>query len=503
MDRTLKLGFNTFDDCVLQNSAQFTLPLACGGDFVFCHTSPALTHGVRGKEKATLLAEIFRRNGTDFIANFEFQNVARHMTDEDGHDWCVCPDGAHRLNPNPAFIRALASRGNLLGVCYDEFDYSVSTRNLSMWLGDKTTFGAPCFVPLHTKDAVLQGDAVSETLRTYAADILAMGAPAFAAEHVFPILYHTFAANGVIPNFKAMKENPTVLQFAVAAGAALEYGLPLWCCVDLWHRQTFPGHSPEELYYNLLFCYLAGVDLAYVESSPVLVKDGALTPHGQVYADFVNAYRGKARAFHAADYRPEIGVIRYDDTWWGQNTFWYRGLYGNPRLVPDKRSKEWLRVIDLITFGESGRASFNLNRIDRTLLKKHRSFITMNALAVFDHRPGEEALRSLKLLFLCGLYVAPGTVRAVEKLVREQGLTAVCPPRFLPARLSLLKRGTYAEIPDGKGLWIVAEDPADRRILSAARDLIGEKNEVRLPFADRTLRLRISENGETFTVKEG
>ena len=497
MSHPLLLGFNTFDPNVLNGDAHFTVPLSCGADFVFCHTDPTQVNGLQGKEKAARLAEIFYGLGVPFIANFEFQNVIKHHVDEDGHDWCVTPDGGHRLHPNPAFIKALAARGNLLGVCYDEFDYCVSTRNLSMWLTDKTAFGAPCFPALKTKNALTQGEAIDITLKEYADEIRAMGAPCFAGEHVFPILYHAFARAGIIPNFKAMKENPTNLQFAVAAGAALEYGTPLWSCVDLWHRQTFPGHSPEELYHNLLFCYLAGVDLAYVESDPVLVKDGVLSPHGKAYAAFLRDFRGKPRNYHAADYRPTVGILRYDDTWWGQNAFWYKGLFGNPSLPPDTRSKEWLRVIDMLTFGQSGKQSFNLNRIDRTLLKKHRSFVPMNGLAVFDDRPGMETLRSLKLAFLCGLTIAPETMRCVETLVRENGLTAVCPPRFLPAGLAFMKGKTYAEIPDGNGLWIISADPADKRVFHKIRPLLGEENEITLPFADRTVKLRISKDGNT------
>ena len=498
MPHPLSLGFNTFDSHVLNGDAHFTVPLSCGADFVFCHTDPTPVAGVRGKEKAARLADVFGGLGVPFIANFEFQNVIKRHTDEDGHDWCVAPDGAHRLYPNPAFIEALASRGNLLGVCYDEFDYCVSTRNLSMWLTDKTVFGAPCFPPLKTKNALTQGDAIEETLKAYVKEIKAMGAPCFAGEHVFPILYHAFARAGMIPNFKAMKENPTNLQFAVAAGAALEYGTPLWSCVDLWHRQTFPGHSPEELYRNLLFCFLAGVDLAYVESDPVLVKDGALSPHGRAWAAFINDFRGKPRDHSAADYRPTVGILRYDDAWWGQNAFWYRGLFGNPALHPDARSKEWLRVINMLTFGQSGKQSFNLNRIDHTLLKKHRSFVPMNGLAVFDDRPGMKALSSLKLAFLCGLTVAPETMRSVRTLVRTNGLIAVCPPRFLPAELAFMKGKTYAEIPDGKGLWIISADPADERVFQKIRPLLGEENEITLPFTNRTVRLRIEKGGESF-----
>ncbi len=496
----MKLGFNTFDTHVFREDAHFTVPLSCGADFVFCHTDPTPACGVRGKEKAACLAEAFYARGLDFIANFEFQNNISGFADEDGFEWCRTPDGAHRLHPNPAFIKALASRGNLMGVCYDEFDYCVSTRNLSMWLGSKRTFGAPCFMPLKTENPYVQGEAVSQALGAYVKEITAMGAPAFAGEHVFPILYHTFAKNGMAVNFKAMKENPTNLQFAAAAGAALQYGAPLWCCADLWHRQTFPGHSPEELYYNLLFCHLAGVDLAYVESDPVLAQDGALTPHGQAYADFLRTYRGAPQPRRIAGYRPAIGILRYDDTWWGQNAFWNRGLFGNPRLHADARSREWLRAVHTVTFGQSGKFGFNLNRIDRTLLKKHRSFLPMNGLAVFDAFARKETLAPLRLAFLCGVYLSPGTLRAVEELVAENGLTAVCPPRFLPARLQTRANGSYTEIADSDGLWIAARDPADERVRRRVKDLLDAENEIRLPFAQGSLTLRISENGETFAT---
>jgi hypothetical protein len=394
-------------------------------------------------------------------------------------------------------VEALGSAGNLLAVSHDEFEHVIINRNISLWMASKGKTDKAAFEQPKTKDAVRQGEYLAGQLRAYADGLKAMGAPAVAGEHVFPVLYHTFARCGIIPNFKSQKEGYSNLQYAIAAGAALEYGTPLWSCVDLWHRQTFPGHSPEELYHNLLFCYLSGVDLAYVESDPVLVGGGVLSPHGEAYASFLRDFRGKSRNFHAADYRPAVGILRYDDTWWGQNAFWYKGLFGNPSLPPDTRSKEWLRVIDMLTFGQSGKKSFNLNRIDHTLFKKHRSFVPMNGLAVFDDRPGMEALRSLKLAFLCGLTVAPDTMRAIETLVREHGLTAVCPPRFLPAGLAFMKGNSYAEIPDGKGLWIIAADPADRRVFHKIRPLLGEENEITLPFKNRTIRLKINENGNT------
>lgn len=494
----MKIGLNVFEHQMLAGLPEFALPLRDGADFIFCHTSPDRMGFPDEYEKAEKLAAVAEERGMGLIADFEFQNADASRKGTNGHEWCVAPDGGHRLVPDPAFIAALAARGNLWGVVYDEFEYAISTRNLSQWWGNKLRFGCHAFPPLPTRDAYEQGEALSAALADYVETVKNMGVTAFAGEHVFPVLYHTFARAGMIPNYKSMKESCTNLQFAVAAGAALEYGTPLWTCVDLWYRQSFPGHTADELYANLVFSYLAGADLAYVESSPVLVKDGKLNDRGEAFRRFVKEYRGKERDYGIADYRPEIGVIRYDDTYWGQNAFWDRGLYGNGRIRPDGRSKEWIRAVDAVTFGESGRASFNLNRIDRTLLQKHRSFCSMNGLAVFDDRVRWDTLSSLKLAFLCGIHISPETLSDVAALVRENGLTVVTPPRFLPQRFRLLTKGELTQIKDGKGAWIVTEDLCSPALLRLIAPFLGEQGTVRLPFSDREIVLRIAPDGDGF-----
>ena len=500
MNKPMAVGVNVFEPQMLQGLPEFELPLREGADFIFCHTSPDPAGFSDEYEKAARLAAIADERGMGLIADFEFQNVDRSRTGTNGHEWCVAPDSGHRLCPDPAFLRALASCGNLWGLVYDEFEYAISTRNLSQWWGNKLRFGCPAFPPLRTRDAYEQGEALSDALKEYVAAIRAAGADPFAGEHVFPILYHTFARAGMVPNFKSMKESCTNLQFAVAAGAALQYGTELWTCVDLWYRQSFPGHSADELFHNLLFAYLAGVDRAYVESAPALVTDGTLNDRGEAFCRFVKAYKGKARDYDIAGYRPEIGIIRYDDTYWGQNAFWDRGLFGNGRIRPDGRSKEWIRAVDAVTFGESGRASFNLNRIDHTLMKKHRSFCSMNGLAVFDDRVRAETLASLRLLFLCGIHISPETLADVETLVRENGLTVVAPKRFAPERFRLLTAGGLTQIKNGAGMWIVTDDlcsPALRRLIAP---FLGEPGQIRLPFADREIVLRLSPDGNSFHV---
>ena len=101
--------------------------------------------------------------------------------------------------------------------------------------------------------------------------------------------------------------------------------------------------------------------------------------------------------------------------------------------------------------------------------------------------------------------MTPGTSidpLTVEALVREGGLTAVTPPRFLPARLRGLAKGTLTQIKDGAGVWIVTDrfsSPALRRLI---RPFCGRQGTVRLPFADREILLNIAPDGETFRADE-
>ena len=499
-DKRLQIGFNTFDTDILEHRPDFEKLLLYGADYVFCHTSPDPCGFADDCEKAAALAAALKEKGLPFIANFEFQNFAKQTVSPDGFDWSNRENGTHLLNLRPAFVQALAAEGNLIGITYDEFEHVIINRNISLWLDSKGRIDKAAFPQLATRDAFRQGEALAGQLGAYAESVRALGAPVFSGEHVFPVLYHIFARSGVIPNFKSQKECYSNLQFAVAAGAALEYGTPLWNCVDMWHKLTNPGHSATEMYHNLLFAYLAGVNRVYVESAHALVADGAPNENGREYLRFVKEYRGRQRDYDICDYRPEIGIIRYDDAYWGQNLVWARGLFGNKMIKPDRRNREWIGIIRTLTFGETGEETFTWNRIAPSSLKKHRSFCSMNALAVFDDRVGKQTLSTLKLAFLCGVRISPETLADVQTLVAENGLTAVCPTRFLPGRLRTAVKGSYTEIPDGSGLWIVTDDFGSARLKKRIAPFLGCKGEIRLPFADREIRLQLGADGETFTV---
>jgi hypothetical protein len=229
-----------------------------------------------------------------------------------------------------------------------------------------------------------------------------------------------------------------------------------------------------------------------------------INDYGDNFARFVSEFRGKDRGYNVQDYKPEVGIIRYDDTFWGQGTtplIWRNMLFGNPKIKPKKENKEWIKAFRLITHGETTRGGIAWDRIEPQSMRPHRSFASMNGTAVFDDRVDAEKLASLKLCFLCGEYISAKTLEGVKRMVNENGLTVVTPKRFAPAGIRKTLHADYREIPDGKGSWIVCENLEDRRLKERIAPFLGKKGEMRFTFGDRTLEFEISENGEGFTLR--
>lgn len=474
-------------------------------DFVVCHCSPNETVELECA-RAGRINERFSRLGVDFVANFEFQNWADHRISADGHDWSNTQDGGHRLNLPDEYVKAFSAGERFLGIMYDEMEHALINRNLSLTLKKEARSKLPVFPLTETDDPVEVGEDCRCSFAEYADRLFKNGAPNFAGEHVFPVLYHILASCGIIPNFKSQKESYSNVQYAVAAGAALEYGTPLWNCVDLWYRNTFPGHSPREMYHNLLFAYLAGVDRAYVENSGAFFdkKGGGegYNEYGREFERFAREYKGRERGYRVGDYLPETGIVRYDDTFWGQcdPIMWQPILFGNDRIKPDRRAREWLRAFHTITHGETNTRGLSWDRISPWSLRKHRSFASMNGAAVFDEKVKKETLASLKLCFLCGYFISPETLAAVEELVRENGLVVVTSKRFAPKHIAQNVNGGFCDIPDGKGRWIVTSNFASRRVKKAVAPFLGKKGEMTYRFGGETVRMKISDDGEAFEM---
>ena len=503
----MKIGLNVFADRVVKNDAA-TNTVTDGGkliDFAVCHVEGQNYTAEQSVELAHTLADIFEKQDTDFITNFEYANWCENCIASDGTQWEDKSDGCHRVKLPDEFVRALGESKLFKGIMYDEFEHIITNRNPTIQIATKLRKIIPVFPLLKEKNALKQGELLKEQLTKYAASFKAQGAPAMLGEHVYPVFFHKFAESGITPNYKSLKENISNIAFSMAAGAAMQYGLPLYNCIDNWYMLTNPGHSAEEMYHNLLFAYLAGVDCAYVESVLVMTDgDGKLTEHGEQFRRFCREYKDKDRGYSIEDYRPEIGIIHYDDGFWGQ---WYpvlfkKCLFGNPKIKPDFRSYELFRIFNILTHGETCKNGISWGRFSPWSIVHHRhfSFVSMNSTAVFDHNADRKVLDSLKLCFLCGIHISEKTLNEVRNCVKENGMTAVTPKRFAPADIASKANGNVCEIEDGKGKWIVINSYRTGKLKNHVNNFLGKKGEMRLTFADKEVVMKINENRDSFSV---
>lgn len=504
----MKIGVNVFSSKIEEGHPSIEIPFQKGGfDFTVCHFSPGEYTVKEACAKIKQVMEKCREKGVEIIVNHEWQNFQHDCVGKDGWDWADGGDGCHRLNLPDEYKQTLASQENCVGIMYDEFEHTIINRNLSLELASKGKIKENVFPLLKEKNIIKQGELLSNQLKEYADSIKEKGVKTFCGEHVFPVLFHTFARNGITPNFKSQKESYSNVQYAVAAGAALEYNTELFNCVDLWYRLKCPGHTPKEMFSNLCFAFLAGVDRVYVETAHHFVdkdKNGndVYNEYGKKYSEFAKNYRNASRDYSVRDYRPEIGIIRYDSAFWGQKdpVMWKYMLFGNKDIKPVKQSYEWLQAMHTVTHGETSKYGISWSKISPWSLRKHRSFASMNGAAVFDDRVRRDKLESLNLCFLCGESIEKETLADVYSLVKD-GLTVVTPKRFLPDELKSRANGAYSEIPDGKGKWMVSENLCSRRVRKNAAPFLGNKGEIKLRFGEnRVVRLKIDKNGEGFTV---
>ncbi len=499
MKEKFYIGYDAwFDDIMEQNSkAQFLKESRT--DFVVCNHGPQ--KAVAGECE---VIEDFRGKAAacdvDYVINNEFANAADHVIYEDGHDWCNTSDGCHRLNLPAAYLNTLLEDQRFIGIMYDEMEHVIVNRNKALTLNKNARNYLLVFPITDSADIKEQDSLLRTQLKAFTAHYFDNGIQYFAGEHVFPVLFHAFASAGIVPNFKSQKEGYSNLQFAIAAGAALEYDLPLWNCIDLWFMNTYPGHSPDEMYHNMLFSYLVGVERCYIEGAGAFFPDGKPGEYADAYKKFSLSCK-RNRDYSVKDYKPEIGIIKLDDSYFGQWGFvWKKNLLANPKIKPNKIAREFTNIFYLITHGETCKNGTSWGRMSPWSIKRHKSFCSMNSVAVFDDVVSKEKLASLKLCFLCGYHISENTLKGVAELVREDGLTVVTTKRYIPEKLRRQIRGSYCEISDGKGKWIVTKSFLSRKVKLAVKSFIGKKGEMRFTFGNQTVKMKITKDGDGFDV---
>jgi hypothetical protein len=110
------------------------------------------------------------------------------------------------------------------------------------------------------------------------------------------------------------------------------------------------------------------------------------------------------------DIRPEVAIVRFDDTCHGQRyTAWPDKLFGSSHLRSDADTEAWLPLWNLLTSGHTGRDGLTYFRVwnapygyERPVENgltpsyatrpvqagHHRFFSPLNGVVVYDHRVG-------------------------------------------------------------------------------------------------------------------
>lgn len=405
------------------------------------------------------------------------------------------------FQPTAPYVQRALQSDHFLGFCYDEAEHW-ATNGIGITGGASVADYRP-----HFHDA--EGESLAEAYEGNLHNLLAMtrthyrlfaslerrpgGGPVVMTEQVFPILMPLFARAGLVPAPKYMKESVTPVFAAVTLGAVKQYGVPYWACLDLWGiAPAYPGHAPEELRSAMLFAYWTGADAAYVENfnyrdSLYRVVDGRaeLNAHGRMAQWFRREYLpNHPRGFTAGELMPEIAIVRFPDSDWGQRQRSYirENLYGASNLVPDEQTRYWLGIWHVLSHGTIPPTGLTWHA-DYTIA--YRFFFPANNVVVYDHLASDPALYgSVRLVLLAGKFIAPETMRTLETRVAE-GLTVVTPSHLAPEGMPL-PPGTDVQVyPRGAGRWIVTDRVTGEAARALLAPYLGRPDELRYRFGDR------------------
>lgn len=425
-----------------------------GINFLQVHMSPRqLDNG----EFNDLLA-FCRATGLRFAINNESANWSTNAPGPDGRCRFAASDGCHRWDLAPEALDAAAATGLFEGVVYDEGEHMQLCRNRIAF--PRASDGRPYLVEttgmtLEESHAAFTGAArqVNRFHRRHGARMI--------VESVFPSLWHPLAQAGVTLCPKLLKEDVYPVVLALALGAAKQYGAELWFTPDFWSMGHFPGHSVEKYTTALRLAHAAGVDNVYTEHFIGLCRIRGATYEFSEYGAALQAFLRDApsrakRGYGYLDYEPEVAIIRFPDSDWGQaSCYYWDTLYGALDRPPTPETGEWMQVFSLLTGGRSDPRAVNANS---AVYPRYEQPVMMPCppTAVYDHNAGPELLRGVRTLFLCGVTVSPETLAAVEACVRR-GATCFAAARLCPERVRRQAAERPARVDDKRGAWIVLD----------------------------------------------
>lgn len=503
----------------------FTAMQALGVDFVvYKYRGPKGTVEDEAR-KMEKLGESFHAKGLKVVVNVESGNWSLTMPDAEGHDWVQQPGNLHLFKFPPQVLQALNKSSAVWGIMYDELEHTQITRNITLTLR-YPGIELASLAETNGLDFKSADKAVYKGAKSLVNECKRYGTKSVYTEHVWPVLFHNFARASITPAYKQMKENWSNVWAACAMGACLQYDQELWACLDLWHYNTFPGHSASELWSNLLFAYWAGVDKAYVENVGALYlldnqNQVCLKERGEVFRRFAKEYiPANPRQYTFRDFEPQIAIVRFDDTEWGQgkniycsvdyqvdgkdtiiNIYWKDWLFGAYNLNTSPESEEWIKAWHTITHGMVKKESLSWNAGNYYKNTPHRSFAPANSPVVFDENVTRDKLKTVKLAFLCGLYISKKTMVDVAWLVKNNGLVVVTSQRFAPRQFAAAYSGGTTEFTDGKGKWIITDDMAGDALRKAIKSYLGKDDEIVFRFTgNRIVTMKISNDGNELEI---
>lgn len=442
----------------------------------------------------------------------------------------------HHRDPSPESLAAAAGEG-FEGVLIDELTHvrllypEFHGPDPDPLLADAATFGD--FLEAHDKTVA--------GLMALNQRLTAAGAPRVVATEVWPALLHAAARAGMVPCPKICKEFYSPVSLAIGLGAALQYERDLWVDVDMWYSLCIPGHPPEEVRANLLLAYWMGADLTYLEGcgynlfaggkqgypfsllSPLDAERYQLTGHGEMLKAFCTRYLpAHPRPWSFRDLRPEVAIVRFDDTDVGQGSWGVDKLYGTPNLKPDADTRAWLGLWNVLTHGATGTdgiAWFKPSvphptadpayhvRVTPSYLTEpaalaHSFFVPLRGVVMYDHLVRYERLRGIPLLMVTGKHLNQETLEAVRRCVAEGARCAMWGP--LAARLGVADwEGGVQVVEHGAGRFVLTGDFGSDETVAQYREFLGSPDEIRYRFGEHTLVLRRITDNEVAVEVDG
>jgi hypothetical protein len=398
--------------------------------------------------------------------------------------------------------RALAARPGFLGFMLDEADHMQINAHWPVI----AYYGYDCqhfLAETEGLDLLSARQSVLSALRRRNEACTAAGKPA-AVEFLFPVMMHTSALAGLNVSPKILKETCGPAMLAVAMGAARQYDGDFWIDVDYWWHNEAVGHSAERFRSALLLAYWSGASQIYVEGGARWAKDLEVGQEiERTYREFLQDYvPAHPRPYSWREFRPQTAIVRFDDTCFDERQRYlgeYPGpLYGHVPAEPE--NTEWLSIWSLLSHGfvrtDSVSHQWESRRFgSRTL------FAPLHNVAVYDHEVGYDVLTGLRLIFLTGATISPGTLEAVQRCVKE-GATCVLPPRLAPPNSDLAGLKDITCVSDGPGRWLVVPEfyrlhyecfcggPVAPILRESLEGLIGDGDHLTYHFDGWTARFR-------------